>query len=294
MASDHPATTAPVRTTRLDPARSRLVLDLADRAAAADGTDPLNEAARLVLGGADAAVVHQLVERDSAIVGYSCYDPAFGSGQLVVDPAHRRRGIGSALLAGLQSDGCGSVWAFGNLPAAQGFAAAHGYRPGRGLLVLARELRNTDTRPTPPPGIRLRGFDPDGDAAGFLAVNARAFAHHPEQGQFSLADLQARMAEDWFDPAGLIVAEDASGICGFHWTKRHDADTGEVYVIGVDPRTQGTGLGRVLLRAGLARLREIGCREVLLYVDADNTAASRLYYSDGFTLRTSDICYQGS
>ncbi len=44
------------------------------------------------------------------------------------------------------------------------------------------------------------------------------------------------MAEPWFDPAGLLLAEDADGtLLGFHWTKRHDERLGEVYVVGISP-----------------------------------------------------------
>ena len=57
-------------------------------------------------------------------------------------------------------------------------------------------------------------------------------------------DLAARMAEPWFDPAGLLVADTGTRARGFHWTKQHDADLGEVYVVAIDPAAQGQGLGR--------------------------------------------------
>ncbi len=56
-----------------------------------------------------------------------------------------------------------------------------------------------------------------------------------------------------------------------------------MYVLGVDPSGQGLGLGGVLLDRGLAHLHARGCTEVLLYVEADNTVARRLYERSGFT-----------
>ncbi|MCD9448381.1 GNAT family N-acetyltransferase, partial [Klebsiella pneumoniae] len=88
-----------------------------------------------------------------------------------------------------------------------------------------------------------------------LAVNARAFAHHPEQGSIDAEDLAERMNEVWFDPGGFFLAhaggEPAGRLLGFHWTKEHgvlgEPGLGEVYVLGVDPDAQGRGLAKALL-----------------------------------------------
>jgi mycothiol synthase len=91
------------------------------------------------------------------------------------------------------------------------------------------------------------------------------------------------MAEPWFDPAGLLVAEDDAGrLLGFHWTKQHSADLGEVYVVAIAPEAQGRGLGRVLTLAGLHHLATRGVGEVLLYVESDNQPAVSLYAGLGF------------
>jgi mycothiol synthase len=105
-------------------------------------------------------------------------------------------------------------------------------------------------------------------------------------------NLARRMAEPWFDPSGLLVAEDESGMLGFHWTKRHDAQHGEVYVIGVAPRAQGRGLGRLLTLAGLEHLAGLGLDEVLLYVESDNAPAIALYSRLGFEHADADTHVQ--
>jgi mycothiol synthase len=140
---------------------------------------------------------------------------------------------------------------------------------------------------TVPDDVLVRPFR-SGDEAELLRVNAAAFAGHPEQGQMSADDLAERMAERWFDPAGLIVASRGRQLLGFHWTKQHSPELGEVYVVGIDPAAQGTGLGRALTRAGLRHLARRGAREVLLYVEADNERAVRLYSRDGFTHSAED------
>ena len=278
---------------RLSSAEIAAVTTLVDAATAADGVRPLNDEA--VLGLRRPGETHWLLSDEGALAGYAQYSPVFGSGQLLVHPDSRRRGHGRALLDAVLDAGASGVWAFGHLPGARALAAASGLREVRGLLIMERPLTTADAHPVAaPPGVVLRPYR-DSDAEDLLAVNAAAFEHHPEQGSFSLADLAARQAEPWWDPAGLIVAEgvvpgEASGMLGFHWTKRHDAATGEVYVIGVHPRAHGRGLGTVLLDAGLAHLAASGCERVILYVESDNPAV-RLYERTGFAVTHTDVLY---
>jgi Acetyltransferases len=63
-------------------------------------------------------------------------------------------------------------------------------------------------------------------------------------------------------------------------------------VVGVAPEWRGTGLGRALVLAGLAHLRRVGLAQAMLYVDASNTAAIRLYESLGFTRWDTDTLYR--
>lgn len=260
---------------------------LAARAELADGTDPLNEAARLAR--ADEGARHLLHHVDGELVGYLQHSIEYATAQLVVDPARRRQGIGTSLLATLAADTPTAVWAFGDIPAARGFAASAGLIPGRALFIMEKPLAEAPARPTSS-GITLRGFTPD-DAEEFLAVNAAAFADHPEQGAFTFEDLQARMAESWFDPEGLILALESDRLVGFHWTKVHDQDTGEVYVLGVHPEAQGRGIGRTLLAAGLDHLRQRGRKRVILYVDSADRVAVQLYESTGFKVAHRDVLY---
>jgi mycothiol synthase len=141
--------------------------------------------------------------------------------------------------------------------------------------------------PAVPEGLTLRAWT-DSDAAELLRVNAAAFAWHPEQGAMDAVNLAERMAEDWFDPEGLIVADAGGSMAGFHWTKQQSPTVGEVYVLAIDPAAQSRGLGKVLTVAGLRHLEQRGVKEVLLYTEADNVAAVALYSRLGFEHAASD------
>ena len=151
-----------------------------------------------------------------------------------------------------------------------------------------------------PQGVRVRSYGGPADDAELLRVNNAAFAWHPEQGGLDAAGLSARLAEPWFDPAGLFLAfdEDADALLGFHWTKVHDDRLGEVYVIGVDPGAQGRGLGRTMTLVGLDHLarRLAGAGpdvspEVMLFVESDNVAAVKTYRGLGFEVAGVDTAY---
>jgi mycothiol synthase len=215
----------------------------------------------------------------------------------VVHPASRRRGFGTALLDRvIEHNGERelSVWAHGDLPGSAQLLAPHGFERARVLLQMRRALAGVD----PDPGSALPGdvqvlpFRPGRDEEAWLRVNARAFAHHREQGGWTAEDVALREAEPWFDPAGFLLAVHADGsLAGFHWTKVHPGPPplGEVYVLGVDPSARGLRLGPALTVAGLRHLRDAGLQTVLLYVDDDNPRAVRLYEGLGFTRYAVDV-----
>jgi len=202
------------------------------------------------------------------------------------------------------------VWAYGDLPGAAAVADRLGLVRGRVLLQMRRTTTPGQDVPPPeyrlPPGVRLRTFVPGQDEEAFLAVNARAFAWHPEQGRLDLAGLQGEMAQEWFDPAGFFLAvttdDEPERVLGFHWTKVHPADPnpgrdgaagpiGEIYVLGVDPEAGIRGLGTPLTEIGLDHLRRRGLETVMLYVEGDNDRARRLYERFGFTTFLSNVVY---
>ena len=284
---------------------------------------PVSEESQLRLahggppGGADVTVRAP----GGALVGYARLerpaDDPEAEAELVVAPSARRRGVGTALIGRLEElagDRPLRVWAHGELPGSAELARRRGYERARVLLQMRRPLAGVDPDPHPrlPAGVTVATFRPGVDEDAWLQVNARAFAAHPEQGRWTAADLALREAEAWFDPAGFFLAwrdaptdaapDDAAGrrLLGSHWTKVHpageagDAPVGEVYVLGIDPDAQGTGLGRALTDLGLAHLRGLGLSHVLLYVEEDNTAAVALYERSGFTRHMVDVSWRST
>ncbi|WP_409058464.1 mycothiol synthase [Streptomyces sp. SYP-A7185] len=277
------------------------VLGLIAEAARTDGQQAVSEQGRLQLrGGARSGVRHLLLGLGDELVGYAQLedtDPIEApAAELVVHPAHRGRGhgraLGTALLA--ESGRRLRVWAHGGHSAARHLAQVLGLTLFRELRQMRRSLGDIDLpEPVLPQGVTVRAFVPGQDDAAWLAVNADAFAHHPEQGSLTQRDLDDRKAEPWFDPAGFFLAEKDGELVGFHWTKVHaDEGLGEVYVLGVRSGAQGGGLGKALTTIGLNHLAAAGLPTAMLYVDADNKAAVSVYERLGFTTHETDLMYR--
>jgi mycothiol synthase len=285
------------------------VRELARVAGVADGVAPLSEPFLLRLRGDQSGPGsrHFLVRDGDRLIGYGQLDTTDAAGgpeaELVVHPLYRHRGVGRALLAAITEaaeDAGGQaplrIWAHGDHPSASALGHRAGFERYRVLWQMRRSLAMPVPEVTLPVGIRLRPFMPGTDEPEWLRVNGRAFADHPDQGRWTSHDLLAREREPWFDPAGFLLAEDAGGrLVGFHWTKIHQEGStriGEVYVLGVDPGAQGTGLGAALTAAGLRHLRDRGLAEVMLYVDEGNPAAVALYTKLGFARWVTDVAFR--
>ncbi len=268
----------------MDDAGLRAIEDISRASTDADGSDPLDEGAwrRLRLHADELEVTLE------PGAGFAVVDG--GLLHLVVAPERRQEGIGTRLLAQALGERAGpwQAWSHGDHPAAAALARRTGFDRVRDLWVMRRSLADLTEKPSGAAGgVIVRSVLP-GDEAEVLRVHAAAFAHHPEQGSMDADELAERMAEPWFDPAGLLVAASGDHVLGFHWTKRHSTTLGEVYVVGIDPASQGLGLGKVLVDAGLRHLRDGGAEDVLLYVESDNVPAVRLYERLGFTHAPAD------
>ena len=227
--------------------------------------------------------------------------------EFVVDPHHRVPGSTIALdlvcaaAEVIRTEGGGHLhlWVSQPRPEHDRVAAAIGLHPGRVLYQMRRPLPVEERLRGDDPGVaplETRAFIPGVDEDAWLEVNNRAFQWHPEQGGWDFDTIKGREAQPWFDPSGFLVHSEDGRMAGFCWTKihtDHDPPLGEIYVIAVDPDFAGRGLGRRLVLAGLDHLWGAGVTTAMLYVDAANSAAVKLYIDLGFVINHIDQAYVG-
>lgn len=135
--------------------------------------------------------------------------------------------------------------------------------------------------------VDVQTFQPGLENEEWLELNNQIFTHHPDQGGWVIEDLTNRMAESWFDPEGFFIAKKDGQMIGFCWTKIHhdlarQGPVGEIYVLGVDKAHSPKGLGKALTSLGLQYFKEQEISDAMLYVDADNAAALKVYKDLGF------------
>ena len=272
-----------------DPSRSpEWMLRLIQRARTADGQPPFSDQSLVDLRTGERRLL-AVDESAAALVSDT-------EAELVVDPDARGRGIGTALLDRVLDSAHGDLllWAHGDHPAARALAASHNLTAVRELLHMRADLSETTSTGTgslPTASSDITPFRVGQDDDEWVALNARAFEHHAEQGSVTRTDLTELIGEEWFNADDfLLLRDDGARIVGYCWLKIEGA-AGEFYVVGIDPDRQGEGFGRRLTVAGLARLRERGVTDAHLYVEADNLAAVSLYRSLGFDRDAVDIQY---
>lgn len=302
---------------KLDPEARTAVQALVRRASAASGHTALDESRlQRALAGDVPGFLAALAWNDArtALVGY--VQALRGSGgwdvEHVIDPAiepdlepdqiaRHRHDLAARLLAsvvdalGVEDDTDVRLWVYQATEDDDRMATDLGLNLARELRQMRRPLPLEENLRQATEGLVTRPFEVDRDEKAWLEVNNRAFAGHPDQGDWTLDDLRARFREPWFDPDGFLLYEVDGQLAGFCWTKVHahaQPPMGEIYVIGVDPDHQQRQLGRSLVVAGLEHLTRAGLTVGMLYVDATNTPAVSLYQSLGFTVHHVDRVYR--
>jgi mycothiol synthase len=290
------------------------ILDLIEATTQLEGHRPVGEHKYSHLKVGAVGWLGVLARRDGRLIGYA--HTRWGhpdqrprvAVEVVVHPHERKDGeVAIALLdetrAAVARAGGGLLflWVHRVGRADQTLAFELGFGIQRELAFMARPLDEPPAARAPPEDIELRPYQGAQDDEAFLAVNNAAFAGHPENGGWTVDDFADRRQREWFNPDDLLMAWRGDDLVGFHWTKWHGHESdevpahepvGEVYVLAVDPATQGLGLGHSLLDAGVRHLYDRGCRQAILYVDCANTHAVHLYETAGFVHQYRDACYE--
>lgn len=219
------------------------------------------------------------------------HEGSFAMVRIGVIERFRRRGVGTALLAATGSSLEAlraehdvrelSVSAWDPNPAAEAFAARHGFRFARNFWRMERPQGPVGT-PRWPDGIVMRTFDGSERALrDFNDAYNRAFAEHYHYVRSSVEDTRITTSQHRFRGDGLALAYRGEACVGFCRNARF-GEPGEVALIGTVPEARGIGLGRALLRWGVAWLQHERARPVYLMVDGENESALRLYRSESF------------
>ncbi len=192
----------------------------------------------------------------------------------MVDPAHRRRGIGGELLVAALtlSAAAGAHEPLLIVPrdSAGGRALADGHRAtldhSEHALVLRGEPADgpTDTR-------LVMRIAQRRDVPAIMALMSSGFGFAPPDTAERLAGEGVRTFV--FEREGRVVGALRAIV---------EDGIGGVYGFAVDPRWRGRGIGRDFLRRTCRELRERGAQTVGLEVAVDNDRALHLYTSLGF------------
>jgi ribosomal protein S18 acetylase RimI-like enzyme len=202
----------------------------------------------------------------------------FGHGELelagMVDPAVRRTGIGSALLAAAVPIGRerGHERALLVTPRSTGtgqaFAQARGAELEHSEHFLA--LGATPTAGPADARVTVRTATP-ADTGPVGRILAAAFGEEPT----------GLTIKDEEHERTLVIERDDAVVGTVRVTR--EGTTGGVYGFAVDPALQGQGIGRDVLTRVCRTLRDEGARRVTLEVASDNDRALDLYLSVGFS-----------
>jgi mycothiol synthase len=210
-----------------------------------------------------------------------------------VEAGARRRGLGTLLLergraAVRARAGAGAVRgeSFGAWQPFQGadaFAARHGFVHARFFWRMERPAEPV-TVPAWPPGVAVRAFDgSDAAFADWTEVYNVSFASHYRFVPATVEEGRTIARAPRFDPEGLALAYRGGRCVGFCRTEPL-GEVGLIGTLGTHPDVRGTGVGRALLRWGVAHLARRGFTRVGLIVDGENEGALALYRAEGFAV----------
>jgi mycothiol synthase len=229
-----------------------------------------------------------------------------------VDPALRRQGVGSAILAHNETrlleiaaghpDDLPRVfgaWATDRRLGAVALLTGAGYRPVRYFFDMVRPTLDGIEQPPLPGGMELRGVSDEDGYRRLFAADTEAFLDHWGGFDASEATFQQWLREPNFDPSLFVIAWDGDEIAGAvinpidkEENEALDRRRGLLDSVFVRRPWRRRGLAGALVGRSLALLRERGMTSAWLGVDADNpTGALGVYERAGFEVHLRSSAY---
>jgi mycothiol synthase len=222
-------------------------------------------------------------------------DVFMGRAEIDVAPAHRGRGLGSALVpwtwAVARADGRATVGQ--TVPDARTDAAAlfraHGYEVGHTAWALRIDLGK---EPPPPPalpeGLAFRDLRPGEDDRALFEVIDVAFDEWPDRESHGFENWAASsLRREEVVPALVPLVVEGDRIVGAALNYRYAGDEeGWTQSLAVEKAYRGRGLGRALLQESFRRFHGVGFRHCGLSTDS-RTGALGLYERVGMRVRAS-------
>lgn len=228
-----------------------------------------------------------VVARDDGVaVGYG---GLFEQGALVfVDPAHERRGIGSALREWAEEIAAQRGRSHHRQVIAHGNESGHellswaGYQQVRSVIQMAKVTEPVVPAPPPPVGVTLAPLALPADARSLHLADTASFAGNADYEPSSFeAFAEEHLQAPALDPDLSRVARRGETIVGFTLCRRQSDGSGYVDLLAVDPSERGRGLGTTLLLTAFEGFARAGLHNAWLDVASDNARGLRLYHRAG-------------
>jgi mycothiol synthase len=157
-----------------------------------------------------------------------------------------------------------------------------GYTTEQHYFRMVRDLDGELAEVPWPDGVEVRGYEPGPDDRAAHALIQDAFTEIPGNVERAFDDWRARsVGGAQFAPGLSAVAFDGDRLAGVVLANRWDDGQGYVSHLATARDRRGRGLGRALLAAALAKMRDGGLARAALDVNGSNESATRLYESVG-------------
>jgi mycothiol synthase len=249
-----------------------------------------------------------LVEKERLPVGYAHLTPEPEIDRVIVrcwiQPSHRRKGLAKEFLIHIirrcKELGIKAVHAY--TPQADREARSIlpklGFHYIRRYLDLELDVNGVSQEELDEAGRKCRRLRP-GEEKTLVELQNRAFSRHWGYNPNTLETITHDINMNNRSPEDVIFACDGETVTGYCWTEIAEVESssgkvkqGIINMIGTEPEYRGRGLGKRVLFAAIAYLKDKGARSVGLTVDAENRVALELYRSTGFRECGSTLWYE--